>query len=119
MTTTRSLLLILVVTATLLLIPRLSHAQLEPYCCVCNSCSAGVALQCFSVGATGTKEADCTGICTRAGCEFLEVLDGVCEEHAADCHPSPAPAASHSVLLALGVLLTGGGVYLARRRVLR
>lgn len=119
MTTMRSLLLILGVAITVLLVPRLSRAQLEQYCCVCNDCSADAALQCFSVGAKGTEEADCAGICTRAGCQFFEVLDGICSEHAADCQPSPAPAASHAVLLALGVLLTGCGVYLARRRGMR
>ncbi len=121
MTTVRSLLLPLV-TATLMLTPRLSTAQdggVEDYCCVCNSCSASAELQCFSVMAKGTREADCKGLCTNEGCRFLEVLDGVCEEHAADCHPSPAPAASRSVLFALGVVLTGAGIYLARRRVTR
>jgi len=119
MTTMRSLLLILSVAVTLLLVPWLSHAQLEPYCCVCNGCSAGAALQCFSVGAKGTKEADCTGICSREGCQFVEVLDGTCTANAGTCMPSPAPAAAHSVLVVLGVLLSAGGVYVVHRRGVR
>ena len=104
---------------TLMVTPRLSHAQpmVEPYCCVCNSCTQGALLQCVPVAAPGTKEADCTGICTRRGCQFVEVLDGTCTANAGTCMPSPAPAASRSVLLLLATLLAGGGIYLVRRRV--
>jgi hypothetical protein len=30
----------------------------EAYCCVCNSCTAGASVQCISVLADGSKEAD-------------------------------------------------------------
>ncbi len=94
--------------------------DLEPYCCVCTGCSAGTALQCFPVSAPGgAANTNCPKRCADQGCNFLEVLDGFCSENAATCMPSPAPAASHSVLLALGVLLAGCGVYLVRRRVTR
>ena len=106
---------------TLLLVPRLSVAQdgLEGYCCVCGPCSSGVSRVCDSVVAPGGEAADCTGRCALKGCQFVEVLEGSCGLHADACTPSPAPAASHSVLVALGVLLTVGGVYLVRRRVVR
>ena len=108
--------------ATLLVMPRLSVADgLEGYCCVCNSCSAPPPVQCISVLANGSQAADCENRCTSPsqGCQFLEVLEGGCDIHAAECMPSPAPAASRPVLLVLAILLAGGGVYLVRRRVTR
>jgi len=120
MTTTRSLLLVLGITAVLLVTPRLSLADggLEGYCCVCTGCSSGASRQCISVEAIGTEEAACMHRCTAlASCQFLEVLDGQCGLHASECTPSPAPAASQPVLFAMGILLAGGGVYLVRRRM--
>jgi hypothetical protein len=105
--------------ATLLVTPRLLVAQdgSPYYCCVCAGCPNGVSRQCISVEAPGFEETDCTNRCSGQNCGFLEVLEGQCALHASECTPSLAPAASHSVLLALGVLLVGGGVYLVRRRV--
>ena len=115
----KRLLFVVGAVAVLFIAPRLSHAQLEPYCCVCNGCSSGAAVQCISVGALGATHADCADRCAALpqSCQLLEVLDGFCELHAGDCMPSPAPAASRSVMFALGVLLVGGGVYLVQRRV--
>jgi hypothetical protein len=123
MTVTRNLFLTLGVTAMLLLAPRLSRAEppepLEPYCCVCTGCATGAATQCIPVAALGGMHADCPTRCATQNCNFLEVLDGVCAEHAAECMPSPAPAASRPVLFALGISLAGCGVYLVRRRLAR
>jgi LPXTG-motif cell wall-anchored protein len=106
--------------AALLVTPRLSVAQpVEPYCCVCGPCTSGVSRICDTVVATGGEAAACAGRCALKACQFVEVLEGSCGLHADACTPSPAPAASHSVLLALGLLLTGGGVYLVRRRMVR
>jgi hypothetical protein len=109
--------------ALLLLTVGQAHAtpdDLEPYCCVCTGCSAGTALQCFPVIAPGgAGNTNCPKRCADQGCNFLQVLEGSCSENAGTCMPSPAPAASHPVLVALGFLLTGCGVYLARRRVVR
>jgi len=114
-----SLLPILGIAAALLLAPRLSVAfdGVEPYCCVCTGCTTGTARQCISVLAEGTRESDCTNRCGAQSCQFLEVLDGSCNLHAAECSPAPAPAASRLVLFALAALLVGSGVHLARRRV--
>ena len=99
--------------------PRLSTATdgVEGYCCVCGPCSSGPSRVCVSVLAPGSEATDCARRCGEAGCQFVEVLEGSCALHAGECTPSPAPAASHSVLLGLGVLLIVGGVYLARRGV--
>lgn len=107
--------------ATLLVTPRLSVAQDNSpfYCCVCTGCAAGASRQCIDREVVGFEETDCTTQCAGQSCQFLEVLEGQCALHAAECNPSPAPAASHSVLFALGVLLAGGGFYLVRRRVTR
>lgn len=103
---------------TLLLTPRCAVAgyDLPGYCCVCSSCSAGARLQCVTVMATGSEAAAYANHCVTKGCQFLEVLDGSCSLSAATCTPASAPAASLPVLVSLGTLLAGGGIYLARRR---
>ena len=113
------LLLVLGVAAILLVTPRLSRAQpVEPHCCVCGPCSSGPSRVCVSVAALGNEETHCAEQCGEGGCQFLEVLDGSCGLHAAECTPpSPAPAASRPVLFVLAALLAGGGIYLVRRRV--
>jgi len=117
MTTMRSL-LFLAVAITVLHVPRLSQAQLEQYCCVCGPCPVlAQSRVCETVVEIGSEAAACAGRCELKGCQFVEVLDGSCDLHAGECTPSPAPAASHRLLFALGVLLAGCGVYLARRRV--
>jgi hypothetical protein len=109
--------------AALLVTPRLSIAgDGSPfYCCVCAGCSVGASRQCISVEVPGFEETECTNQCATLpqGCQFLEVLEGQCALHAAECTPSPAPAASRPVLFALGALLVGAGGYLVRRRVTR
>lgn len=123
MTATRHLLFVVGALAILLLAPRLSVAIDDSpfYCCVCTGCSTSPSRQCISVEVPGFEETDCTNRCAALpqGCQFLEVLEGQCALHAAECTPSPAPAASRPVLFGLGVLLAGGGIYLVRRRVTR
>ena len=101
--------------------PRLSTATdgVEGYCCVCGACSSGPSRLCVSVLAPGSEATDCARRCGEGGCQFVEVLDGTCAANAGACTPSSAPAASHSVLFALGAFLAGTGVYLVRRRVVR
>ena len=118
MTVTQRLLLLVGVLVSLSLTPRLSVATdgAEGYCCVCNGCAADASRQCISVVAPGFEATDCMNRCATQSCQFLEVLEGNCNFHADACTASPAPAASRPVLFALGALLVGGGVYLARRR---
>ncbi len=113
--------LLLGVAAVVLLAPRLSVAvDGSPfYCCVCTDCVAGASRQCISVEVPGFEETDCANRCNAQNCQFLEVLEGQCALHAEQCTASPAPAASHSVLLALGGLLAAAGVYFTRQRVAR
>jgi hypothetical protein len=110
-----------VTVAAVLVTPRLSVAIDDSpfYCCVCAACSAGPLRQCIPVEVPGFEETDCKNRCAALpqGCQFLEVLDGQCALHAADCTSSPAPAASRPVLFVLATLLAGGGIYLVRRRV--
>ena len=107
--------------ATLLVAPQLSVAQDGSpfYCCVCTGCSTGASRQCITVEVPGFEETDCMNRCASQNCQFLEVLDAQCALHADQCTPSPAPAASHSVLFALGVVLAGCGAFLVRQRVPR
>jgi hypothetical protein len=117
-----AILAVLAIVTTQFFMSQLSHAQPmeEPYCCVCGPCPVlGQSRVCDTVLATGGEATACTGRCELKGCQFVEVLEGSCGLHADACTPSPAPAASHSVLLAMGVLLTVGGAYLVRRRVVR
>jgi hypothetical protein len=105
-----------------LLVPGLSVALevgLEDYCCVCGPCDSGAPRLCVSAVAKGSVDAACAERCNDAACRFVETLDGTCNANAGTCMPSPAPAASHSVLFAMGVLLAGGGISLVRRRVIR
>ena len=116
----RYLLVLLGFAVSLLLLPGTSDADdLPGYCCVCTACAASTSRQCISVEAPGFEETDCASRCATENCQFLEVLDGSCNFHAADCAPFPAPATSRPVLFVLGILVAGGGIYLTRRRVTR
>ncbi len=117
----KALTVAVVIAVVTLVAPRPSKStpmDLEPYCCVCGPCSSGLSRACDTVSAIGGEAAACAGRCELKGCQFVEVLDGSCGLHAGACTPSPAPAASHRVLFALGVLLAGSGVYLLRRRMI-
>lgn len=107
------------------LVPQMAHALAVRMCCVCSGCPQAATICALPPpgdtapdavagdgGAAGPVPA-CDPVC--AGCASVQLVDQRCADLQQCQQPVHAPATSHQVLVALGVLLAVYGVRTVQR----